>query len=79
MEALDQMYVWFLSLQVNEIYHDRSLGARINVVLVRIVLVDAKKVNQLVTVYAIHILYSYSLVHLLTAVANHWVSPVSWI
>ncbi len=36
---------FFLSSQVNEIYHDNSLGARINVVLVRIVLVDAKKVR----------------------------------
>ncbi|KAI4905145.1 hypothetical protein NFI96_011526, partial [Prochilodus magdalenae] len=34
----------FISPQVNEIYHDRSLGARINVVLVRIVLVEAEKI-----------------------------------
>lgn len=36
----------FFCSQVNEIYHDQSLGARINVVLVRIVLVDAKKVSM---------------------------------
>ncbi|XP_058654418.1 A disintegrin and metalloproteinase with thrombospondin motifs 2-like isoform X3 [Onychostoma macrolepis] len=33
---------------VNEIYHDHSLGARINVVLVRIVLVDARKSTSLI-------------------------------
>lgn len=58
-ECGDSIEVWFLFLQVNEIYHDHSLGARINVVLVRIVLVDAKKVNWRVTAHAIRSLYSY--------------------
>ena len=34
--------------QVNEIYHDESLGAHINVVLVRIILLSYGKVSELV-------------------------------
>ncbi|XP_037396626.1 A disintegrin and metalloproteinase with thrombospondin motifs 2-like isoform X3 [Pygocentrus nattereri] len=41
-------YLLTLMNIVNEIYHDRSLGARINVVLVRIVLVDPKKSVSLI-------------------------------
>ncbi|XP_072519287.1 LOW QUALITY PROTEIN: A disintegrin and metalloproteinase with thrombospondin motifs 2 [Salminus brasiliensis] len=41
-------YLLTLMNIVNEIYHDRSLGARINVALVRIVLVDAKKSTSLI-------------------------------
>ncbi|XP_066504808.1 A disintegrin and metalloproteinase with thrombospondin motifs 2-like [Hoplias malabaricus] len=41
-------YLLTLMNIVNEIYHDHSLGARINVVLVRIVLVDAKKSMSLI-------------------------------
>lgn len=33
-------------LQVNEIYHDESLGAHINVVLVRIILLSYGKVSK---------------------------------
>lgn len=32
-------------LQVNEIYHDQSLGAKINVVLVRIIMLGSGKVR----------------------------------
>lgn len=40
------MYVCFsVCLQVNEIYHDQSLGARINVVLVRIIMLGYGKVT----------------------------------
>ncbi|XP_049339892.1 A disintegrin and metalloproteinase with thrombospondin motifs 2 isoform X2 [Astyanax mexicanus] len=41
-------YLLTLMNIVNEIYHDHSLGARINVVLVRIVLVDSKKSSSLI-------------------------------
>lgn len=34
-----------VSLQVNEIYHDQSLGAKINVVLVRIIMLGYGKVR----------------------------------
>lgn len=34
-----------MSMQVNEIYHDQSLGARINVVLVRIIMLGYGKVG----------------------------------
>lgn len=34
-----------VSLQVNEIYHDQSLGAKINVVLVRIIMLGSGKVR----------------------------------
>ncbi|XP_076878106.1 A disintegrin and metalloproteinase with thrombospondin motifs 2 isoform X2 [Brachyhypopomus gauderio] len=43
-----EKYLLTLMNIVNEIYHDHSLGARINVVLVRIVLVDAKKSMSLI-------------------------------
>ncbi|XP_060741235.1 A disintegrin and metalloproteinase with thrombospondin motifs 2-like isoform X1 [Tachysurus vachellii] len=43
-----EKYLLTLMNIVNEIYHDHSLGARINVVLVRIVLVDAKKSTNLI-------------------------------
>ncbi|XP_051514837.1 A disintegrin and metalloproteinase with thrombospondin motifs 2-like isoform X1 [Myxocyprinus asiaticus] len=43
-----EKYLLTLMNIVNEIYHDQSLGARINVVLVRIVLVDAKKSTSLI-------------------------------
>ncbi|XP_067313311.1 A disintegrin and metalloproteinase with thrombospondin motifs 2-like isoform X2 [Pseudorasbora parva] len=43
-----EKYLLTLMNIVNEIYHDHSLGARINVVLVRIVLVDAKKSTSLI-------------------------------
>ncbi|XP_077103806.1 A disintegrin and metalloproteinase with thrombospondin motifs 2 isoform X2 [Siphateles boraxobius] len=43
-----EKYLLTLMNIVNEIYHDQSLGARINVVLVRIVLVDAKKSASLI-------------------------------
>ncbi|XP_059372003.1 A disintegrin and metalloproteinase with thrombospondin motifs 2-like isoform X3 [Carassius carassius] len=43
-----EKYLLTLMNIVNEIYHDRSLGARINVVLVRIVLVDARKSTSLI-------------------------------
>ncbi|TSO15258.1 A disintegrin and metalloproteinase with thrombospondin motifs 2 [Bagarius yarrelli] len=43
-----EKYLLTLMNIVNEIYHDHSLGARINVVLVRIVLVDAKKSSSLI-------------------------------
>lgn len=36
-----------VSLQVNEIYHDQSLGANINVVLVRIIMLGSGKVSPL--------------------------------
>lgn len=35
-----------LVFQVNEIYHDESLGAHINVVLVRIILLSHGKVSE---------------------------------
>lgn len=35
-----------VSLQVNEIYHDQSLGAKINVVLVRIIMLGSGKVSS---------------------------------
>ncbi|KTG38496.1 hypothetical protein cypCar_00019313, partial [Cyprinus carpio] len=43
-----EKYLLTLMNIVNEIYHDHSLGALINVVLVRIVLVDAKKSMSLI-------------------------------
>ncbi|XP_050984215.1 A disintegrin and metalloproteinase with thrombospondin motifs 2 isoform X3 [Labeo rohita] len=43
-----EKYLLTLMNIVNEIYHDHSLGARINVVLVRIVLVDARKSTSLI-------------------------------
>uniref|UniRef100_A0A9J7Z8H8 A disintegrin and metalloproteinase with thrombospondin motifs 2-like n=1 Tax=Cyprinus carpio carpio TaxID=630221 RepID=A0A9J7Z8H8_CYPCA len=43
-----EKYLLTLMNIVNEIYHDHSLGARINVVLVRIVLVDARKSMSLI-------------------------------
>ncbi|XP_057205631.1 A disintegrin and metalloproteinase with thrombospondin motifs 2-like isoform X2 [Triplophysa rosa] len=43
-----EKYLLTLMNIVNEIYHDHSLGARINVVLVRIVLVDAQKSTSLI-------------------------------
>uniref|UniRef100_A0A4W4DPP5 Peptidase M12B domain-containing protein n=1 Tax=Electrophorus electricus TaxID=8005 RepID=A0A4W4DPP5_ELEEL len=43
-----EKYLLTLMNIVNEIYHDRSLGARINVVLVRIVLVDNEKSKSLI-------------------------------
>ncbi|XP_073778387.1 A disintegrin and metalloproteinase with thrombospondin motifs 2 isoform X2 [Danio rerio] len=43
-----EKYLLTLMNIVNEIYHDNSLGARINVVLVRIVLIDAKKSTSLI-------------------------------
>ncbi|KAL1261838.1 hypothetical protein QQF64_007103, partial [Cirrhinus molitorella] len=43
-----EKYLLTLMNIVNEIYHDHSLGARINVVLVRIVLVDARKSSSLI-------------------------------
>ncbi|XP_062855706.1 A disintegrin and metalloproteinase with thrombospondin motifs 2-like [Trichomycterus rosablanca] len=43
-----EKYLLTLMNIVNEIYHDHSLGARINVVLVRIILVDAKKSSNLI-------------------------------
>lgn len=36
----------FSPLQVNEIYHDDSLGAQINVVLVRIIMLGPEKVKD---------------------------------
>lgn len=35
-----------IAFQVNEIYHDESLGAHINVVLVRIILLSPGKVSE---------------------------------
>jgi hypothetical protein len=40
--------VALLVFQVNEIYHDESLGAHINVVLVRIILLNYGKVSNTV-------------------------------
>lgn len=34
-----------LCLQVNEIYHDESLGAHINIALVRLIMVGYRQVN----------------------------------
>ncbi|KAL2077258.1 hypothetical protein ACEWY4_026762 [Coilia grayii] len=43
-----QMYLLTLMNIVNEIYHDDSLGAQINVVLVRIIVLDPEKSAQLI-------------------------------
>lgn len=47
MKTLDLTYLisHCVSLQVNEIYHDQSLGAKINVVLVRIIMLGSGKVR----------------------------------
>lgn len=37
---------FLIVFQVNEIYHDESLGAHINVVLVRIILLSSGKVSE---------------------------------
>lgn len=38
-----------LFLQVNEIYHDESLGVHINIALVRLIMVGYRQVNPLVS------------------------------
>lgn len=38
--------LFFISLQVDEIYHDESLGTDINVVLVRMIMVGYRQVSN---------------------------------
>lgn len=46
MDGLNFFPVGFLSfLQVDEIYHDESLGVHINIVLVRMIMVGYRQVN----------------------------------
>lgn len=41
----DNNVIFIMCLQVNEIYHDESLGVHINVVLVRMIMLGYAKVN----------------------------------
>lgn len=41
----DHWQIMYLSFQVDEIYHDESLGTNINVVLVRMIMVGYRQVS----------------------------------
>lgn len=59
---IQDYYVFTVVLQVNEIYHDESLGAHINVVLVRIIMLSYGKVSIILEISPKVMQSSYSFV-----------------